>query len=73
MSQKTAPFSRKELEEIISVYPTPFHIYLEKEIKKNARRLLDAFTWAEGFKEFFAVKATPNPYLMKILGSEVFP
>ncbi len=72
MPQKTVPFSRKQLEEIIHTYPTPFHIYFEKDIRENARRLLDAFSWAEGFKEFFAVKATPNPFLMKILSKEGF-
>jgi len=72
MSQKVTPFSKKQLEEIIAKHPTPFHIYIEKEIRENARRLVKAFAWVDGFKEYFAVKATPNPYIMKILGAEGF-
>lgn len=72
MSKKTLPFSKDKLEEIIAVYPTPFHIYIEKKIRENARHLLDVFSWSDGFKEYFAVKATPNPYIMKILKAEGF-
>lgn len=62
------PFVTKEkLEEIIQTYPTPFHLYDEKGIRENAGRLRDAFAWNPGFKEYFAVKATPNPYLLQIL------
>jgi len=64
---KTLPFSKKKIEEIIENYPTPFHIYDEKGILENAKKLLDAFSWNEGFKEYFAVKATPNPYIMGVL------
>ena len=53
--------------EIIEKYPTPFHIYDEKGIRENVKALYDAFSWNKGFKEYFAVKATPNPYLIKIL------
>ncbi len=53
--------------EIAEKYPTPFYVYDEKGIEDNARRLLDAFSWNKGYKEFFAVKATPNPVLLKIL------
>ena len=53
--------------EIIKTYPTPFHIYDEKGIEDNAKELLSAFSWNKGYKEFFAVKATPNPSLMKLL------
>ncbi len=53
--------------EIIEQYPTPFHIYDEKGIRENVKALYDAFSWNKGFKEYFAVKATPNPYLIKIL------
>ena len=61
-------FVTKELvEEIVKKYPTPFHIYDEKGIRENARALKEAFSWNEGYKEFFAVKATPNPYLINIL------
>lgn len=72
MSQKKMPFTKNQLENITSIYPTPFHIYIEKDIRENARRLKNAFSWAEGFKEYFAVKATPNPYIIKILKSESF-
>lgn len=62
------PFTTKEkLEEIAAVYPTPFHIYDEAGIRKNAELLKQAFSWNEGFKEYFAVKATPNPFLISIL------
>ncbi|SFU56709.1 diaminopimelate decarboxylase [Clostridium sp. DSM 8431] len=65
------PFVTKEqLEEIIKEYPTPFHIYDEKGIRENARKVKEAFAWNKGFKEYFAVKATPNPYIMKILKEE---
>ncbi len=65
------PFVTKELiEEIVKKYPTPFHIYDEKGIRENARRLKKAFAWNKGYKEYFAVKATPNPYLMQILREE---
>ena len=72
MPQKKMPFTKNQLENITSAYPTPFHIYLEKDIRENARRLKNAFSWADGFKEYFAVKATPNPYIIKILASESF-
>ena len=72
MDGKVLPFTRNQLEEIIKKYPTPFHIYDEKAMRKNAREFKNAFSWNEGFKEFFAVKAAPNPYLMKILHKEGF-
>lgn len=62
------PFVTKEkVEEIVKIIPTPFHIYDEKGIRENAQKLKDAFAWNKGFKEFFAVKATPNPFLIDIL------
>ncbi len=62
------PFVTKEkVEEIVKTIPTPFHIYDEKGIRENAQKLKDAFSWNKGFKEFFAVKATPNPFLIDIL------
>lgn len=62
------PFASKEkLEEIAAVYPTPFHLYDEKGIRNNVENLKKAFSWNKGFKEYFAVKATPNPFLIKIL------
>lgn len=69
---KTLPFSKGELERIIEKYPTPFHIYDEQAIRENARDLLAAFSWSPGFKEFFAVKATPNPHILKVLKEEGF-
>ena len=67
--RKIPPFSKAKIEEIIKSYPTPFHIYDEKGIRENIRTFLKAFAWAD-FKEYFAVKAAPNPYLMKILKEE---
>ncbi|MGV8057741.1 MAG: diaminopimelate decarboxylase [Smithellaceae bacterium] len=72
MAEKELPFTKKQIEEIIKKYPTPFHIYDEKAIRENAREFKNAFSWNAGFKEFFAVKAAPNPYLMKILHKEGF-
>ena len=57
----------EQAQEIIRDIPTPFHVYDEKGIRENARALNAAFSWNKGYKEYFAVKATPNPYLMKIL------
>ena len=65
------PFVTKEqIDEIAKTYPTPFHIYDEKGIRENARRFKQAFSWNKGFREYFAVKATPNPFIMKILQEE---
>ena len=62
------PFVTKEqLDEIIKTYPTPFHIYDEKGIRENVKAVKEAFSWNKGFKEYFAVKANPNPFLIKIL------
>ncbi|MDO5407584.1 MAG: diaminopimelate decarboxylase [Eubacteriales bacterium] len=62
------PFVTKaQLEEIVKTYPTPFHLYDEKGIRENAKRLKEAFAWNKGYKEYFAVKATPNPYILQIL------
>ncbi len=72
MAVKNLPFSKEELEKIIENHPTPFHIYDEKAIRENARYLKKAFSWNEGFKEYYAIKAAPNPYLMKILREEGF-
>ena len=70
MTSKELPFTKHDLENIVAKYPTPFHIYDEKAIRKNAQDLLRAFDWNVGFKEYFAVKATPNPFILKILKSE---
>ena len=68
---KKVPFITKEkAEEIRKEIPTPFHVYDEKGIRATARELNEAFSWNKGFKEYFAVKATPNPYIMKILTEE---
>ena len=64
---KTIPFTKEQLEKIAEKYPTPFYIYDEKAIRENAAAVRDAFSWNPGFREYFAVKATPNPYLIKIL------
>jgi diaminopimelate decarboxylase len=66
------PLSKKEIENIVKDYPTPFHIYFEEGIVANAKRLKEAFSWNKGFKEFFAVKACPNPSIIKILQNEGF-
>lgn len=72
MATKQLPFSKQQIEKIIETHPTPFHIYDEKAIRENARYFKNTFSWNEGFKEYFAIKATPNPYLMKILREEGF-
>ena len=61
------PFDKAKLEEIAARWPTPFHIYDAKAIRENAKRLKKAFSWNKGFREYFAVKAAPNPHLMKLL------
>ena len=61
------PFDKAKLEEIAAKWPTPFHIYDAKAIRENAKRLKKAFSWNKGFREYFAVKAAPNPHLMKLL------
>ncbi len=67
---KTPFVTKEKIEEIVQTYPTPFHIYDEKGIRENARKLKQAFSWNKGFKEYFAVKATPNPTILKILKEE---
>ena len=62
------PFVTKEkLDEIVKEFPTPFHLYDEKGIRENVKALKEAFAWNKGYKEYFAVKATPNPFLINIL------
>lgn len=68
--KKSLPFNKKQIEEIIKKYPTPFHIYDEIGIRENAQKLYKAFDWAPGFKNYFAVKANPNPHLVKIVKEE---
>jgi diaminopimelate decarboxylase len=70
MNKDSLPFTKPEIEKIIKNYPTPFHIYSESGIRQTAKKLYKAFSWAEGFKNYFAVKALPNPYILKILKEE---
>lgn len=72
MSTKTLPFTGETLASILEKHPTPFHLYDEAAIRRNARALTDAFSWNQGFREYFAVKAAPNPYLLKMLAKEGF-
>lgn len=65
--EKKAFVTKDMVEDIVKKYPTPFHIYDEKGIRENAKALKEAFSWNKGYKEFFAVKATPNPFLINIL------
>ncbi len=67
---KTPFVTLEQLEQITQQYPTPFHLYDEKGIRENARRLKQAFAWNPGFREYFAVKATPTPQILKILQQE---
>ena len=67
MSEKKLPFSKELVREIAAVYGTPFHLYDEKGISDNVKRLQKAFSWSSDFHEYFAVKATPNPWIMKSL------
>ena len=64
---KTTFVSKAKAEEIAQTYPTPFHLYDEKGLRCNARKVQEAFAWNKGFREYFAVKAAPNPFLMNIL------
>jgi diaminopimelate decarboxylase len=75
--KKTVPFSRHQIEELEKRYPTPFHIYDEEAIRAASRRLYKAFSWVKGpdgteggFKNYFAVKALPNPYILRIFREE---
>lgn len=70
MTIKTLPFDKKQIEEIIKKFPTPFNIYDEKAIRENAKRFYQAFAWAPNFKNYFAVKTLPNPHILKILKEE---
>lgn len=65
--QKIPFLTLEQVKEIVKTYPTPWHIYGEKGIRENAKRLKEAFGWNKGFKEYFAVKATPNPFILNIL------
>ena len=67
---KKLPFDKAQIERICEEYPTPFHLYDERGIRENVRRLQAAFAWNPGFREYFAVKALPNPVIMQILRDE---
>ena len=68
--KKTSFLTLEKAREITAQIPTPFHIYDEAGIRANARALKKAFAWNKGYKEFFAVKATPNPFILSILREE---
>jgi diaminopimelate decarboxylase len=72
MVEKKLPFTKRQIEKIIEIYPTPFHIYDEKAIRQAARHLKQAFSWVNHFTNYFAVKALPNPYILQILKQEGF-
>lgn len=67
MTEKKLPFNKEQIEAIIKKYPTPFHIYDEAAIVANVQKFIKAFSWNEGFKEYYAVKACPNPSILKLL------
>ena len=70
MIEKALPFSASEIKKAVDEYETPFYLYDEKGIRENARRFKAAFSWVPDFREYFAVKATPNPHILKILHEE---
>src|SRR3954463_217722 len=70
MYEKTLTFTKLQIEAIAARYPTPFYLYDEQAIRANARALRESFAWADGFQEYFAVKALPNPFILKILHAE---
>jgi diaminopimelate decarboxylase len=72
MSIKSFPLTKTQLEELARHYPTPFYLYDESAIRENAQKINKAFSIFPGFKEHFAVKALPNPYILKILADEGF-
>ena len=66
MTEKVLPFTESQLESILREFPTPIYIYDEQGIRDSARKLNAAFSWVpNGFKNYFAVKATPNPHIVK--------
>ena len=69
MSQKTLPLGHGELLELAYQLPTPFHLYDEKAIVEQARSLKKLFSWAPGFCNYYAVKACPNPAILKLLAA----
>jgi diaminopimelate decarboxylase len=67
---KSTFVTKEQLDDIVAEFPTPFHLYDEKGIREKARALNEAFSWNKGFREYFAVKATPNPHIMRVLMEE---
>ena len=67
MAKKQAFLTLEQAKTIAETYPTPWHIYDEAGIRANAERVKEAFSWNPGYREYFAVKATPNPFILKIL------
>lgn len=72
MRSKSLPFTKEQIEKVIEHYPTPFHIYDEAGMIKYARYFTESFSWNQGFREYYAIKAAPNPYLMKLLRKQGF-
>lgn len=72
MTPRTLPFTQAQLENILATYPTPFHIYDEKAIRQTVRAFKQAMAWAEHFTNYFAVKALPNPFILRIIREEGF-
>ena len=70
MTEKTLPFTKEQIEELTREYPTPFYIYDEIGIRNTARQLYNAFSWVPDFKNYFAVKALPNPEILRLLKEE---
>jgi diaminopimelate decarboxylase len=70
MQDYALPFDASLIERLAAQYPTPFHLYHEEGIRNRTRELLKAFSWNQGFREYFAVKATPNPHIVSILREE---
>lgn len=70
MSDKPLPIPAETIRQLAGQFPTPFYLYDERGIRENARRLYAAFSWCDGFREFFAVKATPNPHILALLHEE---
>jgi diaminopimelate decarboxylase len=69
-NDKKSPLTKKQLQDITKKYSTPIHIYDEEGIRNNAKDMLKAFSWMPGFKNYFALKALPNPFILKILKDE---
>ena len=68
--QKLPFVDHEKLKEITAQYPTPFHLYDEAGIRRTARDVYESFSWNKGFREYFAVKACPNPFILKLLKEE---